>query len=98
MRRFPPPWTAEQIPGGFVVKDATGQSLALCLRPRNEGSSRAPRKTPSTLPPSETAAERDKRWVKHLQAVDARGDRYQGDGESPGLSAIGRDYKRYGNV
>jgi hypothetical protein len=27
-RRFPPPWTAEQIPGGYVVKDATGQSLA----------------------------------------------------------------------
>ena len=27
-RRFPPPWTVERIPGGFVVKDATGQSLA----------------------------------------------------------------------
>lgn len=27
-RRFPPPWIAEQIPGGFVVKDGTGQSLA----------------------------------------------------------------------
>jgi hypothetical protein len=27
-RRFPPPWTAEPIPGGFVVKDAMGQSLA----------------------------------------------------------------------
>ena len=27
-RRFQPPWTAERIPGGFVVKDATGQSLA----------------------------------------------------------------------
>ena len=27
-RRFPPPWSAERIPGGFVVKDATGQSLA----------------------------------------------------------------------
>ena len=25
---FKPPWTAEQIPGGYVVKDATGQSLA----------------------------------------------------------------------
>jgi len=29
-RRFPPPWTAEQIPGGYVVKDATGQALAYC--------------------------------------------------------------------
>jgi hypothetical protein len=27
-RRFSPPWSAEQIPGGYVVKDATGQSLA----------------------------------------------------------------------
>jgi len=29
-RRFPPPWSVEPIPGGFVVKDATGQSLAYC--------------------------------------------------------------------
>jgi len=29
-RRFKPPWTAEQIPGGYVVKDAAGQSLAYC--------------------------------------------------------------------
>ena len=27
-RRFKPPWTVERIPGGYVVKDATGQSLA----------------------------------------------------------------------
>jgi hypothetical protein len=27
-RRFKPPWTTERIPGGYVVKDATGQSLA----------------------------------------------------------------------
>jgi DNA ligase D-like protein (predicted ligase) len=26
--RFPPPWTVEQTPGGFKVKDAHGQSLA----------------------------------------------------------------------
>jgi len=28
VRRLPPPWTVEQIPGGFKVKDANGQSLA----------------------------------------------------------------------
>ena len=28
MRRFPPPWTFEKIPGGFKVVDANGQSLA----------------------------------------------------------------------
>jgi hypothetical protein len=27
-RRFAPPWTTERIPGGYVVKDATGQALA----------------------------------------------------------------------
>ena len=28
MRRFPPPWTVEKIPGGFKVLDANQQSLA----------------------------------------------------------------------
>ena len=28
MRRFPTPWTVEQIPGGYKVLDAAGQSLA----------------------------------------------------------------------
>jgi hypothetical protein len=27
-RSFPPPWTADRIPGGFIVKDSKGQSLA----------------------------------------------------------------------
>ena len=27
-RNFPPPWEVERVPGGFVVKDANGQSLA----------------------------------------------------------------------
>jgi hypothetical protein len=27
-RRFPPPWSVEQIPGAYKVKDAAGQSLA----------------------------------------------------------------------
>ena len=26
-RRFPAPWTVEQIPGGFKVVDASGQAL-----------------------------------------------------------------------
>ena len=28
MRRFPPPWTVEQLDGGFKIVDANGQSLA----------------------------------------------------------------------
>ena len=27
-RRFPPPWSVEQIPGAYKVLDANGQSLA----------------------------------------------------------------------
>jgi len=30
-RGFPPPWTVEQIPGGYKVLDANGQSLAYLL-------------------------------------------------------------------
>jgi hypothetical protein len=30
MRRFPAPWTVEQIPGGYKVVDATGQAIAYC--------------------------------------------------------------------
>jgi hypothetical protein len=26
-RRFPPPWRAEPIPGGYIVRDANGQAL-----------------------------------------------------------------------
>jgi hypothetical protein len=27
-RRFPPPWRADKMPGGYVVRDANGQALA----------------------------------------------------------------------
>jgi hypothetical protein len=27
-RRFPPPWTVDRMPGGYVVRDANGQQLA----------------------------------------------------------------------
>jgi hypothetical protein len=33
-RRFPPPWRAEPISGGYVVRDATGQARAYA-RPKN---------------------------------------------------------------
>ena len=35
-RRFPPPWSVEQIPGGYKVKDANGQSLAYVYDVRPE--------------------------------------------------------------
>jgi hypothetical protein len=33
-RRFPPPWSVEELDACFVVIDATGQKLGLCLRGR----------------------------------------------------------------
>ena len=36
MRRFPPPWTVEKIPGGFKVLDANQQSLAYVYSRENE--------------------------------------------------------------
>ena len=39
--------------------------------------SSAPKKQPPTPAPSESAAEREKRWAKHLQAIDK--DRYRGE-------------------
>ena len=27
-RRFPPPWRAETLPGGYVIRDANGQAIA----------------------------------------------------------------------
>jgi hypothetical protein len=27
-RRFPPPWRADKIPSGYVVRDANGQAIA----------------------------------------------------------------------
>jgi hypothetical protein len=35
-RRFKPPWSTERIPGGYVVKDANGQSLAYVCPSENE--------------------------------------------------------------
>jgi hypothetical protein len=35
-RRFPPPWRADKIPGGYVVRDANGQALAYIYSRDNE--------------------------------------------------------------
>jgi hypothetical protein len=34
-RRFPVTWKAEKIAGGYVVRDANGQSLAYGLLPKS---------------------------------------------------------------
>jgi hypothetical protein len=40
LRRFKPPWTAEHIPGGYVVKDATSQSLTMSMSARRRRKTR----------------------------------------------------------
>jgi hypothetical protein len=35
-RRFPEPWRADPMPGGYVVRDANGQALAYVYSRNNE--------------------------------------------------------------
>jgi hypothetical protein len=39
-RRFPPPWRADKVPGGYVVRDATGQALAYLYGRETEADAR----------------------------------------------------------
>ncbi len=39
-RRFPPPWRAEQIPGGYVVRDANDQAIAYVYSRSDESEAR----------------------------------------------------------
>jgi hypothetical protein len=39
-RRFPPPWHADPMPGGYVVRDANGQTLAFVYARDNEDEAR----------------------------------------------------------
>jgi hypothetical protein len=35
-RRFPTPWRADKIPGGYVIRDANGQALAFIYSRESE--------------------------------------------------------------
>jgi K+/H+ antiporter YhaU regulatory subunit KhtT len=39
-RRFPAPWRADKIPGGYVVRDASGQAIAYLYSRENEAEAR----------------------------------------------------------
>jgi K+/H+ antiporter YhaU regulatory subunit KhtT len=39
-RRFPPPWRADKMPGGYVVRDANGQAIAYVYSRENEAEAR----------------------------------------------------------
>jgi hypothetical protein len=39
-RRFPAPWRADPMPGGYVVRDANGQALAYLYSRDNEAEAR----------------------------------------------------------
>jgi hypothetical protein len=42
-RRFPAPWRADKVPGGYVVRDATGQALAYLYGRETEADARQAR-------------------------------------------------------
>jgi hypothetical protein len=39
-RRFPPPWRADKMPGGYVVRDANGQAIAYLYSRDSEADAR----------------------------------------------------------
>jgi hypothetical protein len=39
-RRFPPPWRADKVSGGYVVRDASGQALAYLYGRETEADAR----------------------------------------------------------
>jgi hypothetical protein len=39
-RRFPPPWHADPMPGGYVFRDANGQALAYLYSRDNDAEAR----------------------------------------------------------
>jgi hypothetical protein len=39
-RRFPTPWRADTLPGGFVVREANGQSIAYVYSRETEAEAR----------------------------------------------------------
>jgi hypothetical protein len=39
-RRFPPPWRSDKMPGGYVVRDTTGQAIAYLYSRENEAEAR----------------------------------------------------------
>jgi hypothetical protein len=39
-RRFPLPWHADPMPGGYVVRDANGQTLAFVYSRENDAEAR----------------------------------------------------------
>jgi hypothetical protein len=39
-RRFPPPWRADRIPGGYVVRDDNEQAIAYLYARANEAEAR----------------------------------------------------------
>jgi hypothetical protein len=39
-RRFPSPWHADPMPGGYVVRDANGQAIAYIYSRENEDEAR----------------------------------------------------------
>jgi hypothetical protein len=47
-RRFPPPWTLNDIPGGYVVRDANDQSIAYVYPRDNEDDALISSKVPNS--------------------------------------------------
>jgi hypothetical protein len=49
-RRFPAPWRAEKVPGGYLVRDVTGQALVYLYDRETEADARQAKLTNDEAP------------------------------------------------
>jgi len=72
-RRFPAPWRADKVPGGYVIRDANGQALAYIHSRENEDEARQ-----AKVLTKDVAADRHQRRVgcrscwERLNATESR--------------------------
>jgi hypothetical protein len=75
-RRFPAPWRADKIPGGYVARDANGQALVCVYSRENEAEARQAK----VLTARQGAADRHQRRKRVLtwQTKSKSGDSSKG--------------------
>jgi hypothetical protein len=65
-RRFPAPWRAEPMPGGYIVRDANGQAIAYLYSRENEAEARQAKVLMNDVA----------RWIAARPLTRNRGDRH----------------------
>jgi CRP-like cAMP-binding protein len=69
-RRFPAPWRADLIPGGYVVRDANGQALAYLYSRDNDAEARQAKVLTRTKRDESPSTSRGGRSCQGMRASD----------------------------